>query len=115
MRHEYNNVHVQGGVCYYSGVLLLQKLSLNDKRGARASFKLSRKLPFIKKVEALASSPGSSEEPKEGEEYVPVTVAHLHEIDVLHVHVNVWVIIIIIVVLMFQLRKSIFQPTNQLL
>ncbi|XP_064393850.1 disks large 1 tumor suppressor protein-like [Halichondria panicea] len=33
-----------------------RKLSTNEKRGARASFKLSRKLPFIKKVGATPST-----------------------------------------------------------
>ena len=37
----------------------LQKLSVGEKRGPRASFKLSRKLPFIKKKDV------STEEPEE--------------------------------------------------
>ena len=39
--------------------IFMQKLSVGEKRGPRASFKLSRKLPFIKKRDI------SSEEPEE--------------------------------------------------
>lgn len=45
-----------------------RKLSVNEKRGARASFKLSRKLPFIKKI----SSSGEPDEPKDAEgDHIP--------------------------------------------
>lgn len=35
----------------------MQKLSVGEKRGPRASFKLSRKLPFIKKRDVLSEEP----------------------------------------------------------
>jgi len=43
-------------------ILSYQKLSASEKRGARSSFKLSRKIPFIKKREA--SPADGSDEPK---------------------------------------------------
>lgn len=39
---------------------LLQKLSMTERRGARASFKLSRKLPFIKKASLTLSGDDES-------------------------------------------------------
>ncbi len=40
----------------------VQKLSVTERRGARASFKLSRKLPFIKKTSLTLS--GENDESK---------------------------------------------------
>ena len=49
------NIHFKFKIMY----IFMQKLSVGEKRGPRASFKLSRKLPFIKKRDI------SSEEPEE--------------------------------------------------
>ena len=52
-------------------LLSYQKLSASEKRGARSSFKLSRKIPFIKKREA--SPADGSDEPK-GEGTSPYSI-----------------------------------------
>ena len=41
----------------YTLMIFIQKLSVGEKRGPRASFKLSRKLPFIKKRDIASEEP----------------------------------------------------------